>query len=192
MWYSGGLIVNQVAAGTAASAHPANTGNGTLGGLSTAAGSKFGTYTLTAKTATDFGVVDPDGDVLPDATVGTAYVGPVDFTLAAGGNAFVAGDSFTIAVSQQTGGWVSWTGGAINRIGILFNRCVVAAGGYRNVTIVVRECEVNQAEAAMGSGCHRQRQCGGAASHGARGAERGGDHPPLNLLFHHLFHHPAA
>ena len=144
--YSAGLIVNQVAAGTAASAHPTNTGNGTLGALSTGTGSKFGTYVLTAKSATDFGVVDPSGDVLPDATVGTAYVGPVDFTLAAGGTAFAAGDSFTVNVSEQTGGWQSWTGGTINRIGILYNRVTVSAGTFRKVTVIVRSCEVNQAE----------------------------------------------
>ena len=146
--YSGGLILNQVAAGSASSAAKTggNTGNGTVGSLSTGANSKFGVYVLTAKTATDFGVVDPSGDVLPDATVGTAYVGPVDFTLAAAGTAFVAGDAFNVTVAEQSGGWVSWTGGSINRLGILWGRKRVAAGGFEKITVVVRECEVNGAE----------------------------------------------
>ena len=145
--YDAGLVMNQVAAGTdAVVAKAGNTGNGTVGSSSVGATGKYGTYVLTALSPTSFSVTDPSGDALPNATVGTAYTGPLNFTIAAGGTAFVAGDGFTVNVTQQANTWVSWTGGAINRLGILWGRSHVYAGSFKKVAMVVRECEVNAAE----------------------------------------------
>jgi len=81
-----------------------NTGNGVISGLTRGAGSMEGAYVLTAKTATDFGVVDPEGNVLPDLTTGVAYAQQgLNLTLTAGGVAFVAGDSFTLNSYDATG-----------------------------------------------------------------------------------------
>jgi hypothetical protein len=157
--YEGGLVVVQAAAGAIASSHPANVGNGTIGSLSTLANSQYGTYVLTATSATQFNVVDPGGDQIGVATVGTAFAGPqVGFTITAGGTAFAAGDIFNLAVTEQTGGWQSWTGGSITTaIGILYNRVWVPAGTSAKVGIVRRNCEVVLAElqwdpAVTGSG----------------------------------------
>lgn len=77
-----------------------NTGDGTIGTISAGAKVKDGVYTLTATGATTFTVVSPDGESLPDATVGTAYTNAqVNFTITAGGTPFVAGDEITITVT---------------------------------------------------------------------------------------------
>jgi len=84
-----------------------NTGNGTLGSISIGASPKYGVFTLTASSATTFTVTDPEGNAQANATVGTAYTSDtVNFTLTAGGTAFVAGDSFTLEVVEATGDYI--------------------------------------------------------------------------------------
>lgn len=76
-----------------------NTGNGTIGSLSqTTAGA--GTWVVTMLTATTFSVINPSGVRMKDGATGTAYsAGGIGFTITAGGTAFVAGDSFSVAVN---------------------------------------------------------------------------------------------
>ena len=83
-----------------------NTGNGTVGSLSLGAGAEIGAYSLVATGPTTFSVTSPEGVAQPSATVGTPYVGQVNFTLAAGGTAFVAGDSFVVSYNQSAGNFV--------------------------------------------------------------------------------------
>lgn len=85
-----------------------NTGNGTIGGTGVGAAVKYGTYTLTATSATVFSVTDPEGTVLGNATAGTAFStgNEVLFIITAGATAFVAGDSFSLYVPQSTGDYV--------------------------------------------------------------------------------------
>lgn len=84
-----------------------NTGNGTIGTISIGATPTFGAFVLTATGATTFTVVDPEGVALPNATVGTAYANAeINFTITAGGTAFVAGDKFTLTVLQATGNYI--------------------------------------------------------------------------------------
>ncbi len=156
--YSGGLVVVQAAAGVVASASSGNTGNGTIGSLSVGSLSEYGAYEVLMTSATAFQVIAPSGDVIGTGVAGTAFVGQVNFTLTAGGTAFVAGDSFALTVSLQQGAWKSWTGGSITTaIGILYNRVWVEAGNFAKVSIVRRNCEVNLSEiqwdpAVTGSG----------------------------------------
>jgi hypothetical protein len=90
----------EVAAGT-------NTGNGTVGSTSLGASPEFGVYTLKATSATVFAVTDPEGNALGNATVGTAFTSSeVNFTITAGGTAFVANDSFTLTVLNATGNFI--------------------------------------------------------------------------------------
>lgn len=92
--------------GTISQAAPTNTGNGTLGSITKGAAVRPGVYTLRATSATVFSVAGPDGAAMPNATVGTPYVSAgVNFTLTAGGTAFVAGDAFDIIV--PSGNFVS-------------------------------------------------------------------------------------
>jgi hypothetical protein len=92
----------------------ANTGNGTIGTILPGTGgdevASFGAagYSLVATSPTTFTVTDPEGTVLPNATVGTPYVNAeIDFTITAGGTAFVAGDSFTLTVSRTVGNFIA-------------------------------------------------------------------------------------
>ncbi|MEK6420017.1 MAG: head decoration protein [Burkholderia gladioli] len=81
----------------------ANVGNGTIGGV-TAAGALAGTYVLAATAATTFSVTDPEGNALPQATVGTSYAqSGIGFTLTDGATAFAVGDEFTIEIVDAVG-----------------------------------------------------------------------------------------
>jgi hypothetical protein len=80
-----------------------NTGNGTVGTVTVASGTRSGSYTIEFASATAFGVVDPNGWPVGSGTVGVAFAGGgLGFTITAGETAFVAGDAFTIALAQAT------------------------------------------------------------------------------------------
>ena len=90
-----------------ATATAGNTGNGTIGTLSVGATPDVGTYTATATSATVFAVADPEGNALGNATAGTPFTSAeINFTITAGGTAFVAGDSFAITVSDAVGTYI--------------------------------------------------------------------------------------
>jgi hypothetical protein len=144
--FEGGLIVNEITTGTETSAHGTNTGNGTIGAVSLGALDLFGTYNIVFTSVTEFNVVDPTGAVIGTGATGTPFVGPVDFTITAGSTPFIVGDTFTITVTQQAPSWVSWTGGTITKLAILFNRVIVSAGTSKDITLIIREAEVNTAE----------------------------------------------
>lgn len=89
----------------AAAAAAGNTGNGTVAAGTPAynTGVKEGTYRAVAIEAAanggTFAVEDPDGVIVGTAKVGTAFNGPIKFTISDGSTDFVAGDAFTFAVS---------------------------------------------------------------------------------------------
>jgi hypothetical protein len=138
-----GLVVTQMPAGIVGNARMNNTGNGTIGTLSVADSAAYGLYVLTATSATSFAVAGPGNEDLAPATAGTAYSGPVDFTITAGATAFVPGDTFTLNLSRQ---FESWTGGAFTVLGLLFNRALIPAGSSGRVAVITRAAEVNLAE----------------------------------------------
>jgi len=88
-------------------ANAGNTGNGTVTEVSLSAAAKLGTYTLQCITAAEnggtFRIIDQDGVRMNDAMVGTAYVGPINFTINDGAIDFIAGDKFTITVTAGSG-----------------------------------------------------------------------------------------
>jgi hypothetical protein len=88
-----------------ATAFAGNTGNGAMGAITATTGAKPGNYSLViiepAANAGTFQVEDPDGVFVGRGTVGVAFsAGGLAFTLADGATDFVAGDGFTIAVTQ--------------------------------------------------------------------------------------------
>jgi len=100
-----GTIMGQVTVGALTPAGPVGTGNGTL--TLPVAGTKTipGVYTIKFLTATTYTVTDPNGEALPNGANG-AYVNPaINFTITAGGTAFVAGDSFTLTVAAGSNTW---------------------------------------------------------------------------------------
>jgi hypothetical protein len=83
----------------------AGTGNGTLTAYKGGSASVAEIFTITATSATNFTVVGSVSGSLSAATVGTPYTGTkVQFTLTAGGTAFIAGDVFTLSTAPK---WVS-------------------------------------------------------------------------------------
>lgn len=136
----GTVLGQQTANPITAAATAGNTGNGTIGTLSVGATPDIGNYTLTATSATVFAVVDPEGNALGNATVGTPFTSAeINFTLTAGGTAFVAGDSFTVTVSDAIGLYIesvkTASDGSQNPVAILADYAdasggTVSTGGY--------------------------------------------------------------
>lgn len=102
-----GTLIGIVTAALSAAAGTVgtNTGNGTIGTITVQAApaSQIGTYTLLLTAPTTFIVTAPDG-ATSTGTTGVAFSAlGIGFTLAAGGTAFVAGDSFTFTITQTQG-----------------------------------------------------------------------------------------
>lgn len=100
-----GTVLGQITEGAVSAAAKAggNTGTGTCTLLSAGAKAKVGAYTLAFIDATHFTVVDPDGEQLADGVNGAYSDAELDFTITAGGTAFVAGDGFVITVAAGSG-----------------------------------------------------------------------------------------
>ncbi|KAF1041306.1 MAG: hypothetical protein GAK35_03396 [Herbaspirillum frisingense] len=97
-----GTVLGQQTTGTtaAAAALGTNSGNGTFGAISVASPAQAGDYVVQFVDATHFVVEDPQGVEVGHGTTGVAFAaGGLGFTITAGGNAFVAGDSFKVTVA---------------------------------------------------------------------------------------------
>lgn len=149
-----GHVLGKVAVGTATGAAVSgNTGNGTIGTVSAGAAAKAGVYTATciepATNGGTFTVEDPDGVNVGTAVVGTAFSGPVVFTIADGATDFVAGDRFTITVAAGSGKYKEYdpanTDGSQTAVAILY-AAVDATGADAEGVIIARHAEVNAAE----------------------------------------------
>ena len=85
------------------------TAKGTIDTVVLGKAAKLGTYTLTCTTATSTGVkavfkaIDPEGIRLDDAVAGTAYSGPISFTITEGTSGFALGDTIVIPVVAGSG-----------------------------------------------------------------------------------------
>jgi hypothetical protein len=104
-WFGGGTIAALgYQTGSTITPGGGNHGTGTAGALTVNGQATAGTYTLTATSATTFNVFLPGGAAASPATltVGTAYGGDFGVTIAAGGTAFQAGDSFTVTVPSAS------------------------------------------------------------------------------------------
>jgi Bacteriophage lambda head decoration protein D len=89
-----------VAAGAAAAWNSA--GNATMGTPTVDADAAPGIYRVRFTAATKF-EVELDGVVVGSGTTGSAFNGPVNFTITAGGTPMVAGDEFSVAVTAAAG-----------------------------------------------------------------------------------------
>lgn len=103
---SAGKPIGGVEAGpdnsVASAAYAGNTGNGTLGTLSALAAAQPGAYNAVFVAATKYEVYDPSGKFVGVGTTAVAFSNQVQFTITAGGTAFVAGDGFTVTVTANT------------------------------------------------------------------------------------------
>lgn len=105
-----GTVLGQQTVGTlTGAAKGGNTGNGTMGtvtSVGTSSPPQTGVYTITFTAATAFNVFDPNGRELKPGVTGSAYSDAISFTITAGGTAFVAGDGFTVTVAAGTGNYI--------------------------------------------------------------------------------------
>jgi len=94
---NGGIIASAKASGFA--------GGGSIGSLSFTPAAESGIYAVTCTTAaTTFSVTAPSGELLGNATVGTAFLADgFGFTITASGTAFAVGDTFNVTVPVVTG-----------------------------------------------------------------------------------------
>jgi hypothetical protein len=125
-----------------------NTGTGTVGSTSLGATETFGAFVLKALSATSFSVTDPEGNALPNATVGTAYANAeINFTITAGGTPFVAGDSFVLNVLEATGNYVlsvkTASDGSQTPVGILAMSTNASAGPQMAAAYLMGEFNQN-------------------------------------------------
>lgn len=166
-----GHVLGKVAVGTATGAAVSgNTGNGTIGTVSAGATAKAGVYTATciepAANGGTFTVEDPDGVNVGTAAVGSAFTGPVVFTIADGATDFVAGDRFTITVAAGSGKYKEYnpanTDGSQIAVALLLD-AVDATGGDKDGVIVARHAEVNAAELIWFSGADANQKTAGLA-----------------------------
>jgi hypothetical protein len=85
-----------------------NVGSGTVNTIVPATGAMVGNYVLTATSPTNWTVTSPEGVALAPATTGTAYSGGgLSFTITPGGNPFGANDTFTLAVVDSIGSFIT-------------------------------------------------------------------------------------
>lgn len=144
----GTVLGQQTAQPITAAATVGNTGNGTIGALSVGATPVTGGYSLVATSATVFAVTDPEGTALGNATVGTPFVNAeINFTLTVGGTAFVAGDSFTVTVSDAVGTYIECvktaSDGSQNPVAILADFADASAGPVSAGAYVAGEFNIN-------------------------------------------------
>lgn len=125
--------------GVSRTADATNVGNGamTLDATPYGAGIVAGDYRVVCKTAaTDagtFDVIDPDGAVIGQATVGVAYAGPIKFTIADGTTDFAVNDGFTVTVTITGGAGVGGEVEAVVLSGAVSQLVVKKPGyGYTN------------------------------------------------------------
>ena len=156
-----GTVLGRRSGGAATAAAAAgNTGNGAFGAVTTGAGVKVGAYRVTciepAANAGVFTVEDPDGVTIGRATVGVAFTGPINFTIADGATDFVSGDSFVVTVAAGTGQVqaidLTATNGADVAIGILYDTAQAIGAVTQKATAFVRDCEVNGNEITWPAG----------------------------------------
>lgn len=102
-----GTVIGLTLTAGAAVATAANTGKGAISGVSLGIGAKPGNYVLRCTAASagagTFAVINPDGQQVGSATVGTPFVGEMNFSIADGDPDFIVGDTFVIPVTVGKG-----------------------------------------------------------------------------------------
>jgi hypothetical protein len=100
-----GAVLGAISEAAAAAVAGTNTGNGTVGTVTLGAGAKQGTYKIIfVEPGTNLGtfiVEDPQGTVIGDGVVGTAFAGEIGFTITDGATDFVPGDRFHVLVEPD-------------------------------------------------------------------------------------------
>lgn len=140
-----------------------NAGNATLGTVTINPQALDGAYQgvyLTAGATAEFELQAPDGTVAGAGKVGTAFAGPISFTIAAGSNAVAVGDTFTATVlrpfgeaGEQLEAWSpSATDGSQIAVAVALYPAVTGAGQTAKIAAMRREGAVRAADLTWASG----------------------------------------
>ncbi len=166
-----GHVLGQVTVGAVSAAATAgNTGNGAIGSVSAGSTAKPGAYVVSCvEHATGGGVFlveNPDGVTIGKAVVGTAYAGPVNFTIAAGATDFAAGDRFTVTVAAGSGKYKEYnpanTDGSEVAVAVLVENTDATLADKPAVAIT-RQAEINAAEIVWFTGATSDQKAAGLA-----------------------------
>lgn len=149
-WLPGTLVSKSNVGALAAEATAAagNTGNGAMGAVTVDANADLGVYrvviTDAAANAGNFAVEKPDGSLDGAGTVGVAYNGSINFTLADGATDFAVNDAFEIEVTIGDAEelWVAWEIG-LTAAGVSFDHCVTGEAETASAVIIDGDAEVN-------------------------------------------------
>lgn len=142
-------------------AYPAsNTGNGALTVSAIGASAIDGVYTVELDTAGAtgvFDVVDPTGAIVGAGKVGTAFAGPISFTLAAGGTAWAVGDLIQITVARPLSADVyeAWSPAATDgsQVAVAIAAYPITTGSATGkITAITRRAEVRLSDLTFASG----------------------------------------
>jgi hypothetical protein len=123
-----GQVLGKATIGAITAVAGTNTGNGTVTALTTGLTAKVGAYALKFLTATTFTVSDPNGVSLPNGINGAYADAQINFTVTAGGTAFVAGDTYTLTVAAGSGKWEQVAPAAVD--GSQFAAGVLISGSF--------------------------------------------------------------
>ena len=161
-----GLVLGAILTGalSAASAPFAgNTGNGAMGAVTVDVGAQQGVWRVVliepGSNAGVFLVERPDGTIDGRGTVGVAYDGGINFTLADGPTDFVSGDGFNITVTAATatnqGAYVGHAPTATNGsqivAGVLFDDVTIPANSTAEGVAIDRDAEVRDDDLVWGA-----------------------------------------
>lgn len=128
-----------------------NKGNGTVGTISVLDTAMVGSYKFVMLTATTFAVYTPLGERLADGANTVAYAGgQIVFTVTAGATAFVAGDSFTMAVTKAASPVVELFTTGSAPYSVMFD--TIDATGGAKVGRAYREAELLASSVNFGTG----------------------------------------
>lgn len=144
-----------VGAPTVTPAKAEGAGTGALGTWTADAGAPAGVYQArciaAAANAGTFDIFKPDGTPDGQATVGVAYNGTVNGTIADGATDWAVGDVIDITVSYAEGSDLyvainsAATDGSQNFAGILFDAVTTGAGENKKAVAITRHAEVDGA-----------------------------------------------
>ena len=166
-----GHVIGKVTVGAATgAAATGNTGNGTIGSVSVGSTAKQGVTNVTCiEPATGGGIFvveDPNGITIGKAVVGTAFVGDVDFTIAAGSTDFAAGDRFVVTVAAGSGKYKEYnpanTDGSEIAVAVLIDNTDATLIDKPAVAIT-RQAEINAAEIIWFTGATTDQKTAGLA-----------------------------
>ncbi len=162
-----GAVLGRRAASAPTAAAPApasgnSAGNATFGAVTADADARVGHYTIRMTSATAF-VVEFDGNTEGTGATGSAFNGPINFTMTAGLTPQVAGDSWTVNTTKVAGSGEyglhdpAASNGLQTPAGILLGRYRVDDGA-KSAAIINADAEVQRARLVFPAGITTQQK----------------------------------